>query len=145
MSEVPQFGEKIETYADRPGSYAIVFNEEGKLLTVSVRGMLHLPGGGIDPEEDPMVAVAREVLEEAGYEIGGMQEIGKANQFLPYASIGPLNKLGTFYTAVLLGGDLSHSPEDDHVVTWVSVADFLDSNASEYQKWAVKKALHREE
>lgn len=144
MSEVPQFGERIEVYKDRPGSYAVVFNEEGKLLTICVRNKFHLPGGGIDANEDPRVAVAREVAEEAGYEVEVHEEIGKANQFLPHASIGPLNKLGTFCTATLKGGDPSRSLEDDHVVTWISVEEFLDSNASEYQKWAVKKALCRE-
>lgn len=141
MSEIPQFGEKIEVYKDRPGSYAIVFNQEGALLTVCVRNKFHLPGGGIDVHEDPRVAVAREVAEETGYEVEVCEEIGKANQFLPHASIGPLNKLGTFYTATLKDGDSSQSLEDDHVVTWISAGEFLDSNASEYQKWAVKNAL----
>ena len=38
--------------------------------------LLELPGGGIDPEEDPMHGAARELLEETGY-AGDLQYIGQ--------------------------------------------------------------------
>ncbi len=56
-NHIPQFRIKEEgEYKDRPCIYVVVFNEEAKLLTLKVGDKYHLPGGGIDPGESPVVA-----------------------------------------------------------------------------------------
>lgn len=82
-----QFGEKIENPLIRPSAYAVVVNEEEKVLVVDVNGTCYLPGGGIDPGEDDETALRRESVEETGYEITDFELIGKANQYLPKASM----------------------------------------------------------
>ncbi len=41
--------------------------------------MLEIPGGMVDPGEDPIVAGARELLEETGYAAGRMEPLGDIN------------------------------------------------------------------
>ena len=53
---------------------------------------LEIPGGLIDPGEDPIVAAARECMEETGYETGELVSLGVLN---PNPAIFP-NKLHTF-------------------------------------------------
>lgn len=145
MSEIiRQFGEKITVegeYRDRPGVYGVITNNQSQILVVEVRGKLHLPGGGIEADEDPIEALKREISEETGYRAKDFKYIGQANQYLPHASIGPLNKLGTFYSGTLESNDRTEEGETDHLVRWISIDDFLNSNASDYQKWAVEETL----
>ncbi|MDO5533500.1 MAG: NUDIX domain-containing protein [Propionibacteriaceae bacterium] len=58
----------------RLAAYALVISERGVLATefsdrTAVPGMWGLPGGGIDPGENPAATVQREVYEETGQEI----------------------------------------------------------------------------
>ena len=58
----------------RLAAYALVVSERGVLATefsdrTAVPGMWGLPGGGIDPGENPATTVQREVFEETGQEI----------------------------------------------------------------------------
>lgn len=57
-------------YRDRLGVYAVVVRE-GRILAVWQEGELQLPGGGIDPGEQPLAALHREVMEETGWRIAG--------------------------------------------------------------------------
>lgn len=62
----------------RVSAYALVVREGGLLLTrlsgaspVFAPGLWHLPGGGVDPGEQPVEALARELREETGLETAG--------------------------------------------------------------------------
>ncbi len=51
---------------------ALIFNHKGQVLSVSRRNQptnIGLPGGKIDPGENPVTAIEREVLEETGIHI----------------------------------------------------------------------------
>jgi ADP-ribose pyrophosphatase YjhB (NUDIX family) len=72
-----------------------------------------LPGGGIDPGEDPVDAVVREIAEETGYaaEAGDLlgidsKVIAAEHRFLPDA--GPLHALRIVYRARVVGGSLTN-------------------------------------
>lgn len=62
-------------YRDRIGVYGLLVSLDGRLLCVQQRGIdaaeMQLPGGGIDPGEQPLAALHREVREETGWAIGG--------------------------------------------------------------------------
>lgn len=53
---------------------------------------LEIPGGMVDPGEDPQVAAVRECLEESGYQAGSVTSLGVLN---PNPALFP-NKLHTF-------------------------------------------------
>ncbi|MEY9846393.1 8-oxo-dGTP diphosphatase [Streptacidiphilus sp. BW17] len=60
----------------RVSAYALAVNDGQLLLTrlsdaspIFTPGLWHLPGGGIDPGEQPEAALARELQEEAGLEL----------------------------------------------------------------------------
>ena len=66
-------GEEPQPY-QRVAAYAVVSSAEGVLLTelsdrTNAPGQWGLPGGGIDPGEDPLDAVVRECWEESGQHV----------------------------------------------------------------------------
>ncbi|MFO6466203.1 NUDIX domain-containing protein [Jannaschia sp. KMU-145] len=71
-------------YRRRPGAYAILLDAGRILLTEQATDDgpdLQLPGGGIDPGEAPLPALAREVLEETGHTCRVLRRVGVFRQF----------------------------------------------------------------
>lgn len=139
-TNIPQFGKPLEPCTERPGAYAVIFNETGQLLVVTAKNRYHLPGGGIDAGEDPKTAVVREVMEETGYSMIITRELGQAHQFLDTADLGPINKLGMYFLGTV-SQDAQLNQSTDHEHTWISTEDFFNSSAHDFHKWAVREAL----
>ena len=62
----------------RVAAYAVVTSVRGLLLTelselTNAAGRWNLPGGGIDPDESPEEALTREVFEETGQHVAGIE------------------------------------------------------------------------
>jgi ADP-ribose pyrophosphatase YjhB (NUDIX family) len=72
-----------------------------------------LPGGGIDPGEDPADALLREITEETGYVAEGGELLGIDSKVIPaehrfVADAGPLHALRIVYRARVVGGTLTN-------------------------------------
>jgi 8-oxo-dGTP diphosphatase len=67
----------------RPGVYAILPRNGALLLThqADPEPEIQLPGGGIDPGEQPIPALHREVLEETGWRIARPRRLGAFRRF----------------------------------------------------------------
>jgi 8-oxo-dGTP diphosphatase len=98
----------------RVAAYAVIVDSAQVLLPHFVEAGLSrwtLPGGGIDPGEDPADAAVREVLEETGYdvvldELLGIDSlvIAAADRFDP--SLGAVHVIRVVYRAHVVGGEL---------------------------------------
>lgn len=71
-------------YILRPGVYAILPIDGHVLLTVQTGTVpdIQLPGGGIDPGEQPLPALHREVMEETGWRIATPRRLGAFRRFV---------------------------------------------------------------
>lgn len=68
-------------YKMRPTAKGIVFDHEGKIVLLSVRGHSLFPGGGIEKGETGEIAFIRECKEEIGCDVVIDTCIGEALQF----------------------------------------------------------------
>lgn len=83
---IRRYGEPVrdgQRYRLRPGVYAILPRGGDLLVTFQSEPLpeLQLPGGGLDPGEDPVRALHREVYEETGWHIAAPRRIGAFRRF----------------------------------------------------------------
>ena len=133
---IRRFGEPVRPnilYRHRPGAYAILVQNGMVLLTYQAAPKLEyqLPGGGIDPGEQTLPALHREVLEETGWHIGGCRRLGTYRRFT-YMEEYDLwaEKLCHIYTArphIRVG----QPTEDDHTAIWTTPDDAVALLANE--------------
>jgi 8-oxo-dGTP diphosphatase len=105
--------EKLHEPTHRVGAFAVITDDEGRLL-VSRRvdsGWFNLPGGGVEPDESVTEGLVREVREETGLEI----EVG---QLVGVYSKPQKHEVVLAFRARITGGTLGPSDEADYH-TWV--------------------------
>ncbi|WP_150460495.1 NUDIX hydrolase [Nesterenkonia ebinurensis] len=104
----------------RIAAYAVITDDAGRMLLPhwhlkEFGAGWTLPGGGIDPGEDPADAVVREVFEESGYHVQIDELLGIDNLVIPGERRAPasgregvpLQNLRTIYLAHITGGELT--------------------------------------
>lgn len=115
-------------------AYAVVVERRGMLLSrlspmVGVGPKWTMPGGGIDPYEDPADAVVREVREETGYDVAVDELLGLSSLVVdPAVQPTPMREktqlLRVVYRAHVVGGDLHHESDGStDLAGWIPLAD----------------------
>ena len=116
----------------RVAAYAVVERRGKLLLTHWRRGHLHgwtLPGGGLEPGEDPRDAVVREVLEETGLEARVGKLIGVDSRVMvreevPEGTDPELHTIRIIYRATVKDGPLRNEiGGSSDEARWVSIRD----------------------
>ncbi|MEZ3161839.1 NUDIX hydrolase [Microbacterium sp. BWT-B31] len=105
----------------RVAAYAVITDDDGRVLLAhwneSGRSGWTLPGGGLEPGEDPENAVRREVTEETGYRVRVDRLLGIHSRVIPAArrltphESDPLHTLRVVYRATVVGGRLRHETD----------------------------------
>lgn len=132
---IRRYGEAVkqgQTYGFRPGVYAILPRGGDLLLTyqASPHYEVQLPGGGIDPGENPIDALHREVFEETGWKIGGIRKIGAYRRFCYMPEYDKwAEKLCHIYMARPVHR-LGPPSEPDHTPLWMPMAEAARTIAS---------------
>ena len=83
---IKRYGEPVKSgqhYRRRAGVYGVLLDGDAVLLTHQAVPIpeYQLPGGGIDPGENPIAALHREVYEETGWHIGPVRHVGTFRRF----------------------------------------------------------------
>lgn len=83
---IPRIGEPVDPsikYTARPGAYAILVRNNQVLLTHQAEPVpeFQLPGGGVDPGEQTLPALHREILEETGWRVGQLRRVGAFRRY----------------------------------------------------------------
>lgn len=124
---IKRYGEPVqdgERYVRRPGAYAILLMGRDVLVTHQAQPVpeIQLPGGGIDPGEQPLAALHREVFEETGWRIAAPRRLGTFRRFtyMPEYDLWA-EKLCTIYLARPVR---PHGPphEAGHTALWMPAA-----------------------
>ncbi|OAV51220.1 NUDIX hydrolase [Enteractinococcus helveticum] len=84
-----------------------------------------LPGGGVEPLEDPFDTVIREFTEETGYTAAVQRLLGVDSRVIPAGESWrgqPHQNIGIFYQVQVLGGRLRQELNGDTLdPTWISL------------------------
>ncbi|WP_405483821.1 NUDIX domain-containing protein [Streptomyces sp. NBC_00009] len=122
----------------RVSAYAIAVMEEQLLLTqlaenspVFEPGLWHLPGGGIDPGEQPHETLGRELYEETGLELLDARLID-ARSYTAHRLGVDRHLVGLFYRVDVKPGPLVVTKADDSTsaVTWMPLSGLRESELS---------------
>jgi 8-oxo-dGTP diphosphatase len=127
---IPRFGDSKradQRYTRRPGVYAVLLRGDSILVTHQANPVpeFQLPGGGIDPGEQPIRALHREVREETGWRIAIDRRIGAFRRFtyMPEYDLWA-EKICTIYLARPVRR-LGPPTEAGHLAIWLPVEEAL--------------------
>ena len=138
-ANIREFGTRLEgiDYIDRPGVYAVIENDHNQIAVIVTNNNYFLPGGGVESDETDVEALRREILEEIGYQVLAMTEIGEAIEYIEAYTDGKHYRVhGRFYKAQI-GAKIAEGVEKGHRLVWLRRNDALKLLLRQSQVWAV--------
>lgn len=124
---IRRYGEAVvrgQKYRLRQGVYAVLLRGD-QILTTMQDGPepdFQLPGGGIDPMEQPLTALHREMMEETGWRVSGLRRFGAFRRFCYMPEYDKwAEKLCTVYVG-RPALQIAQPSEAGHYAVWLDVA-----------------------
>lgn len=141
-----RFGKPPESgrhYTPRPGAYAIITRGREVLLTEQAEPEIEvqLPGGGIDPLEQPLPALHREAYEETGWKIAPLRHFGsyKRYTYMPEYDLYAM-KVAHIYLARAICR-LGPPTEPLHRAIWADIGDAASLLGPEGDSYFMRKYI----
>jgi 8-oxo-dGTP diphosphatase len=143
---IKRYGEAIRSgqrYLRRAGVYGVLLQDGALLLTHQAEPVpeYQLPGGGIDPGENPIAALHREVFEETGWHIASPRFVGCFRRF---TYMPEYDKWAEKVCAVFLARPtlrLGPPTEPGHRAVWTTPAVALDILGNEGDRAMLARVL----
>ena len=127
----------LDGMALRVAAYCVIIDDSRVLLShwnENGNSGWTLPGGGLDPYEDPADAAVREVFEETGYHAELGELIGVDSHIVPvehrfHDATEPLQALRIVYRARVIGGELTNELDGStDEAAWFDLAEVAALN-----------------
>jgi len=117
-------------YSDRITGKAIAINDKNQIALVGNKQneFLQLPGGGIDEGEDIKMGIIRECLEEIGYTVIILEEIGCIDDYRPRDKKHCINYCYRVKVSDQ-GGNFKHTQDESSIgmyTKWVDLKEAFD-------------------
>ena len=137
---IPEFGNKcnVINYIDRPGAYAVIVNNRKQIAVIETHNGYFLPGGGMDPGETEMDALHRELMEETGYQISVLAEIGAGVEYIQASGEDKYYRIWSRFYQAQLESKTGKGMEQDHRLVWLPQDDAIRLLTRQSQAWAVQ-------
>lgn len=140
---IHEFGVRLDgiVYIDRPGVYAVIENDDKQIAVIETGNGYFLPGGGIDSGESDLDALKRELIEEIGYQVSVLGELGETVEYINAYSDERSYRICSKFFRVRLSSKIGEGIEKDHRLVWLPQEDALKLLARQSQVWAVLSRL----
>lgn len=143
--KILEFGQRIagQVYVPRPGAYALIFDNAGRIAVFETPRGCYLPGGGAEGDESPEETLIREVKEECGFAVSILGRVGEAVEYVYTAG----NEFGIRkecdFFAASFGSPNGAATETDHTLIWLEPPDAERRLAHGSQRWAVQQQFSK--
>ena len=133
----------------RVGSYGLII-KDGKIALIrkargGYKGLLDLPGGGIEHDETPVEALKRELMEEAGVTVTSYELLDATSKTFKWQMeddiIEDLHHIGILYTVKVKESKLKEEADglDSEGADWYSIDELTRENLSSFTIYALEK------
>ncbi len=127
----------------RHAARAVMTNDSGKIAIMhfTKTGAYKLPGGGVDEGEEIIAALYREILEETGYTITNIRELGVVEEDRYFCGLHQTSHCYEATAVDFVGAQLTTNEAEggmnlrwadsiDQAIAWIESCQTTDTNAS---------------
>lgn len=136
-----EFGRRLAgiDYIERPGVYAVIEDPYGQMAVIETCSSYFLPGGGVEPGETETIALEREIMEEMGYRVSVLAEIGEAVEYLKAQAEKKYYRIQAKFYKAQLASKIGEGMEKHERLVWLRPGDAIRLLTRQSQVWAVQR------